>query len=156
MASDPYLMTKISETLLRAGGDRKRAQEDLLEAAGHDPRLLSALVTPYLPSITTHVVNRVCDRAKFPERRQPALAHPRSVKDRPGGDRPMPIRADLSADDLDTIVGQLGSRIGSVPAPNGLEALLRPQSQPKASAQHAESIRRIAVAHARKRLDQSI
>ena len=145
MANDRYLMTKVSECLLSAGGDRKRAQQHLLDTAAHDPRLLNALVAPFLPNIAARVVNRICDQAQPPNRSQPEPAHPTSAQSRAG----------LSADDLETIIGQLGTRIGSVPVPNGLEALLRPAVQPKASQQHADSIRRIAVAHARKRLDQS-
>ena len=141
---DRYLMTRVSEALLRAGGDRALAQKVLLDEAARDQRLLNAMVAPYLPNIANRVVQRVCDRVKPPEARRERAAEPvRRLR-----------RTGLSPTDMDTIVGQLGSRIGEAAAPGGLEALLRPAVRPKASAQHADSIRQLAVAFARKRIDQ--
>lgn len=150
MADDRYLLTKVSETLLSAGGDRRLAQRLLLEAAGRDARLLKAMIAPYLQTIAARTVERVCDRAKAAREEKPVGA-PRTT---PAPRRP--AGAGLSPHDLDTIVGQLGSRIGAVPMPGGLDALLRPAVQPKAGPRHEQSIRQIAVAFARKRYDHPV
>jgi hypothetical protein len=151
VADDRYLLTKVSETLLGAGGDRKQAERLLLEAAGRDPRLLKAMIAPYLPTIAARTVAGVCDRAKAANA---AKAAPKPAA--PAAGKPTPqraARAGLSPRDLDTIVGQLGSRIGAVPLPGGLDALLRPAVQPKAGPRHEQSIRQIALAFARNRYD---
>ena len=145
MADNLYLTMRVSESLLRAGGDRKLAQRLLLDEAARDHRLLTAMVTPFLPNIANRIVQRTCERTQSTDHRPNRPAEP-VRRSRRGG---------LSATDLDTIVGQLGNRIGATPMPGGLDALLYPQAQPKASPRHEDSIRQIAVAFARKRLDET-
>lgn len=155
MADDRYLITKVSEALLRAGGNRKLAQRLLLDAASRDTRLLNAMIAPYLPNIAARAVAGVCERAKASSAAgsadaPPAPADPAALTK---ASSRRPRRTGLSPHDLDTIIGQLGSRIGEVPVPGGLDALLHPAVQPKAGPRHEQSIRQIAVAFARKRYD---
>ena len=157
MADDRYLITKVSETLLRAGGDQKLAERLLLEAAGRDPRLLNAMIAPYLPNIAGRTIVRACERAKTSGARSTTAAAPATPDTAAPAKAPAPRppRTGLSPHDLDTIVGQLGSRIDAVSLPGGLDALLRPAVQPKAGPRHEQSIRQIAVAFARKRYDHT-
>lgn len=157
MADDRYLITKVSETLLRAGGDQKLAERLLLDAAGRDPRLLNAMIAPYMPNIAARTIARACERAKASSTAKTAATAPGAPDTAAAAKAPArpPPRTGLSPHDLDTIVGQLGSRIGAVPLPGGLDALLHPAVQPKAGPRHEQSIRQIAVAFARKRYDHS-
>ena len=59
----------------------------------------------------------------------------------------------LSSAALDAVIGQLGRRIGTSAAPQGVAAILNPQPQPKAGAAHEQSLRTLARAFARKRLE---
>lgn len=116
--------------------------------AVRDHRLMTAMAGPFLPNIANRIIQRVCERTK-PNAARPTAPRPNAAAQ----SLRRPRRAGLSATDLDTIVGQLGNRIGAVPTPDGLDALLHPAEPPKASPRHADSIRQIAVAFARKRID---
>ena len=140
MASNPYLVARIRDALAQSGGDGARAQRLILQWAGRDDRLLRTLVGPHIRGIVAQAVERQAGR--------PAAAAA-------GGGAPSPAKA-LTATTLDAVVGRMGERFGGiVEQPRGMSAFL-PGSRakpPDAGDRHAESLRTLAVAFARKRFD---
>ena len=133
MPNEDYGISRAREALARAKGERAKAQRLLLQWASRDERLTLALATPHLRGLAAHAVHRAKTEA--------AAA---------GSDRP----AEISAQALEEVVGQLGRRIGVSPAAaNGPAALLAEPRRPQAGRGHVEALRQMAVAFARKRFD---
>ncbi len=130
MADDAYVSGKIREALARSAGDQKLAQRLLLGWCAGDGKLLLGLVRPFLAGIVAHAVQRATGRAAAG-----------------------PNRA-LTPQALDTLVGQLGRTIGTTTPPRGMSALLEAPMPTKAGAGHEQSLRKLAAAFARKRLDR--
>jgi hypothetical protein len=59
----------------------------------------------------------------------------------------------LTAEALDSVIGQLGDSIGEAKAPQGMAAVLSQPKRTKAGAKHQDSMRQLARAFAAKRLD---
>lgn len=146
MSSDAYVIGKVREALVQARGDAAAAQRLLLAWAARDGRLLRGLVTPFIKGIVAHAVTRVAAASARPA---PAA--------KPGPGRPAapPRRQTLTPEALDQVLNQLGKRIGTAdPPPRGMTALVTPSTpRPKAGKTHEDSLRKLAVAFARKRLD---
>lgn len=135
MPLDSYASEKVSKALADSAGDRKAAQKLLVRWSVADPRLLMALVKPFLPGIAGHAVQQAPQAAARPARKP--MSKPRA----------------LSAKALDEVVGQLGASIGEAKTPQGIAALLtRPKHAP-AGEGHQESVRQLARAFAAKRLE---
>lgn len=138
MSQDPYVTAKIAEAIASAGGDAAAAQRLLIKACGRDDRLLRTLVAPFIKGIVAHAVQRAGGKVK------PGAAKPRAAK---------PVAQRLSAEALDDVIGQLGQRIGTRTQPSGMTALVNPPTKTPAGEVHQQSLRRLATAFARKRLE---
>lgn len=151
MSSDAYVTGKVRDALVQTRGDAAAAQRLLLNWAARDDRLLRGLVTPFIKGIIAHAVTRVAAAATIAK---PANAKP--AKPAPAG-KPAapPRRTTLTPEAFDQVLSQLGKRIGTTePPPRGMTALVTPPApRPKAGKGHQESLRKLAVAFARKRFD---
>ncbi len=127
MSSKEYVAGRVRSALAEAKGNVSTARQMLIAECGRDPRLMRGLVGPYLPGIVAHAIGR---SAK-------ARAAPRT--------------AQLPADALDTVLGQLGRAIGETRLPRGMTALTEPPSRPEAGARHQDAIRQLADAYKQKR-----
>lgn len=132
MSDTPYISAKVREAVLQAKGDPVTAQRLLIAACGRDDRLLRGLVAPFIKGIVAHAVQKVAASAA------PAARGPKK----------------LTAQALDDVIGQLGQRIGSKAEPQGMTALINPPTRPTAGEGHQKSLRQLAAAFARKRLEQ--
>lgn len=138
MALDSYASKKVMKALADTAGDRKAAQKLLVQQAAADPRLLMALAKPFLSGIVGHAVQQApqdAARAARPARKP--MSKPRA----------------LTAEALDSVIGQLGASIGEAKAPQGMAAVLSQPKRTKAGAKHQDSMRQLARAFAAKRLD---
>ena len=136
MPLDSYASEKVSRALADSAGDRRAAQKLLVKWSVADPRLLMALVKPFLPGIAGHAVQQAPKEAPARPARKP-MSKPRA----------------LSAKALDDVIGQLGASIGETKAPQGIAALLSRPQRAQAGETHQESVRQLARAFAAKRLD---
>jgi|HigsolmetaAR204D_1030405.scaffolds.fasta_scaffold01665_3 hypothetical protein len=132
MSDQEYVAAKVKEAVARSAGETVTAQRLLIAWCARDDRLLRGLVSPFLRGIVAHAVERA---AKAPA----AAAAPAKR---------------LSNQALDNVIGQLGQRIGTRNQPRGMTALINPPSQPAAGEGHERSLRQLAAAFARKRLEQ--
>ncbi len=138
MPSTTYLTERIHDALAQSEGDPLRAKRLVLQWAGRDERLLRMLVGPHIRAIVADAVDRhagkqATPRAAAPKRNKPA--------------------AKVS---LDSVVDRMGERFGgAVEPPRGMTALLHGSSAKEhhAGQRHADSLRTLAVAFARKRFD---
>ena len=135
MPLDSYASEKVSKALADSAGDRKAAQKLLVRWSVADPRLLMALVKPFLPGIAGHAVQQAPQEAARPARKP--MSKPRA----------------LSAKALDDVIGQLGASIGESKTPQGIAALLARPKHVQAGEGHQESVRQLARAFAAKRLE---
>lgn len=136
MASNSYLVSRIRDAVGQTGGDPARAQRLVTEWAARDDRLLRMLVAPYIRAIAAQAVSQ-----------HGGIAAPRPAV---GGNRP------LAGKTFDAVVGRMGERFGgAIETPRGMTRLIGgPGRQPSAAGkQHADSLRALAVAFARKRFD---
>lgn len=129
----------VRKALAAAKGDPARAQRLLIRAAANDPRLLAGLAQPFLAGITAHAIQRTTGQAPPSEKR--------SGRARSTG---------LTPEAFDAVVGQLGRRIGTSRAPEGMSALVRQPKPTRAGTGHEETLRAMATAFARKRLDRRV
>ena len=136
MPLDSYASEKASKALAVSAGDRRTAQKLLVKWSAADPRLLMALVKPFLPGIAGHAVQQVPQETAARPARKP-ISKPRA----------------LSAKALDDVIGQLGASIGEAQAPQGIAALLSKPKRAQAGETHQESVRQLARAFAAKRLE---
>lgn len=138
MASNTYLAQRVRDALVQSHGDPLQAKRLILQWAGRDDRLLRTLVGPHIRAIVADAVDRHAGQPT-----QPGGAPARRGK----------APASLS---LDSVVDRMGERFGgAVEPPRGMTALLH-GSDPNmrnAGKRHADSLRTLAVAFARKRFD---
>ena len=135
MAEASYLTAKVEEALDKSSGDIKAARRLLARWAANDHRLLRELVGPFLPGIVAHAISDSRDpRRLTPKRRRRAASA-------------------LTPDAMDEVVGALGQKIGTARQPTGMTALTNPSKPTQAGAGHERSMRALAVAFARKRLE---
>lgn len=135
MLDGSYLTARVKEALDKSSGDVKAARRLLARWAAGDHRLLQELVGPFLPGIIAHTVGGGVEphRVVPMRRRRKASA--------------------LTPDALDQVVGALGEKIGTTHQPAGMTALTNPAKPTPAGAGHERSVRALAVAFARKRLE---
>ena len=127
MSSKDYVAGRVSAALAEAKGNAAAARQMLIAECGRDTRLLQGLVASYLPGIVAHAVNRA------------------------GEARPKRRKAELPADALETVVGQLGKAIGETRLPRGMTALIDPPSRPAAGTRHQDALRQLADSYKQKR-----
>lgn len=103
---------RIKEAVVTARGDRKQAVHNLKLMAEMDPRLLMALVAPFLPGILQHAIDRVTGvgPAEILDARPPEPA-------RPAAPPPAPAPATGHRRDPHAIDIQIGPKGGARPAP---------------------------------------
>ena len=138
MPLDSYASQKVRKALAETSGDRKAAHRLMLQWASADPRLLMALARPFLSGIVGHAVQQA-----------PAEAAARPAR------KPMSKPRALSAEALDSVIGQLGASIGEAKTPQGMAALLQRPKRAKAGETHQQSMRTLARAFAAKRLESA-
>lgn len=140
MTSNQYLAARIRDAIGQAGGDVARAQRLITEWAARDDRLLRMLVAPYIRGIVGQAIQQ---HTGVPATKAPA---------RKRADAP------LAGKNFDAVVGRMGERFGgAIEQPRGMSALIQgPDRKPAAAGKrHADSLRTLAVAFARKRFDPS-
>ena len=138
MAPNPYLTSRIRDALARSNGSASRAGRLVLQWAGRDDRLLRMLVAPYIRGIVAETVGRHAAHLGTPGG---------AIQDADGQS------AKIS---LDAVVDRMGERFGGViEPPRGMTALLHGAGAKTRDAgkRHADSLRTLAVAFARKRFD---
>ena len=135
MVEGSYLTAKVTEALDKSSGDVKAARRLLARWAAGDHRLLQELVGPFLPGIIAHTIRN---------NRQPHGIVPMRRRRRSSA---------LTPDALEQVVGALGEKIGTTRQPAGMTALTNPAKPTPAGAGHERSMRALAVAFARKRLE---
>jgi hypothetical protein len=136
MPLDSYASQKVLKALADTSGDRKAAHKLVVQWASADPRLLMALAKPFLSGIVGHAVQQAPQEARARAGRKP-MSKPRA----------------LTAEALDSVIGQLGASIGEAKAPQGMAAVLSRPKPTKAGQGHQDSMRQLARAFAAKRLD---
>ncbi|NBB82050.1 MAG: hypothetical protein GVY28_01455 [Alphaproteobacteria bacterium] len=134
----------VAKALAAAKGDTARAQRLLIRAAAGDPKLLAGLAQPFLAGITAHALQRASGQA-------PAAA-PTAKRRRSGP----AAKKDLTPEAFDAMVGQLGRRIGTSRAPEGMSALVEEAQPTRAGTGHEQTLRAMATAFARQRLDRRV
>ena len=127
MSSKEYVAGRVRSALAEAKGNPSAARQILIAECARDPSLMHGLVAPYLPGIVAHAVSR----SSTDDKSSPA--------------------ASLTANALDTVVGQLGKAIGETRLPRGMTALTEPPSRPEAGERHQDAIRQLADAYRQKR-----
>lgn len=138
MPSTSYLTERIHDALAQSEGDPLRAKRLVLQWAGRDERLLRMLVGPHIRAIIADTVDRHAGKQA-----RPRAAAPKRAK----------APAKIS---LDSVVDRMGERFGgAVEPPRGMTALLHGAGSKEhhAGQRHADSLRTLAVAFARKRFD---
>lgn len=142
MSASDYAAEKVRTALIQSKGDGRAAQRLLVGACARDPKLLFGLVGPYLQGIVAHAVQRQLGRAA------------KDFAGSSGGRASRPANEPaLTREAMDSIVAQLGEKIGSKPQPEGMSALINPPTQPRAGKAHQDGIRTMAAAFMRKRLE---
>lgn len=126
MSSKEYVADRVRSALAEAKGNPSTARQLLISECSRDARLMRGLVAPYLPGIVSHAIGR-------------------SAKAKAASSQ------DLSADALDTVLGQMGKAIGEARLPRGMTALTEPPSRPEAGTRHQDAIRQVAEAYKQKR-----
>ena len=127
MSSKEYVAGRVGVALAEAKGNVSTARQLLIAECGRDPRLMHGLVAPFLPGIVSHAIDQSAKSNKAPK------------------------AAELPANALDTVVGQLGKAIGETRLPRGMTALTETPSRPKAGPRHQDAIRQMADAYRQKR-----
>lgn len=140
MSSKEYVAGRVRAVLAEAKGNSAAAQRLLIAECAGDGRLLRGLAGPYLQGIVAHAVGQVAGQATAQPRSAP------SVQPAPGTNP-----NDLSANALDTVIGQLGKSIGEASLPQGMTALTEPPSRPEAGSRHRDAIRLLVNAYKQKR-----
>jgi hypothetical protein len=135
----------VAKALAAAKGDTTRAQRLLIRAAAADPKLLAGLAQPFLAGITAHALQRATGQA-------PAAKPAAAPRRRSGA----AAKKDLTPEAFDAMVGQLGRRIGTSRAPEGMSALVEQPEPTPAGSGHEQTLRAMATAFARKRLDRRV
>jgi len=141
-----YVRERVKQVLQRCRGDQAAAQKMLLQLAVKDVRLLQGLVAPHIQAITAHAISGVADNGS---RKAPRLQ---------GGGRSRNSKRSamtkrLSSKDIQKVMDQLGERIGITDVPRGMTALVTPPQRRQSNQTHADTMRQLAVAFARKRFD---
>ena len=127
MSSKEYVAGRVGAALAEAKGNVSTARQLLIAECGRDPRLMRGLVAPYLPGIVAHAIGRSADAKRTSK------------------------AAELPANALDTVLGQLGKAIGETRLPRGMTALTETPSRPEAGPRHRDAIRQLADAYKQKR-----
>ena len=133
----------VRKALAAADGDAARAQRLLARWAAADARLMAGLARPFLTGITAQAVQRVTGKKLAPAASPAAAGRPRRA-------------AQLTPEAFDAVVGRLGKAIGTSPAPEGMSALVRAPEPTRAGSGHEKTMRALAVAYARQRLDRRV
>ena len=122
---------RLREIIAQARGDRAEAERLLKIAIDRDPVFLRGLVEPFLPGIIAHALSRITPQPASPVQGTPAP---------------------LGGAGMDSLLRAMAGRIGGEP-----HSSAEPERQaPAASADrnaHADVIRGIAAAQARRRKD---
>ncbi|HET8727920.1 MAG TPA: hypothetical protein VFO41_10445 [Alphaproteobacteria bacterium] len=129
MSDNAYVAAKVREAIGRAGNDAAAAQRLLIAWCGRDDQLLRGLIAPFIRGIVAHAVQKGGAVEAKPAQR-------------------------LTHQALDDVIGHLGRRIGAKSQPRGMTALINPPVPPAAGEAHQQSLRKLAAAFARKRLEQ--
>ena len=140
MSSKEYVAGRVQAVLAEAKGNAVAAQRMLIAECGSDGRLLRGLAGPYLQGIVAHAVGQVAEQLAGQPRSAPSV--------RPA---PSAVPTDLSANALDTVIGQLGKSIGEASLPHGMTALTEPPSRPEAGSRHQDAIRLLVDSYNQKR-----
>ena len=126
VSSKEYVADRVRSALSEAKGNRAAARQLLISECARDARLVRGLVAPYLPGIVAHALGQL---AESPQ---------------PGRKSELPAQA------LETVVGQLGKKIGEARVPRGMTALTEPPTRPVAGQRHEDAIRQLAESYKRK------
>lgn len=145
-----YVRERVKQALQRCRGDRQAAQRLLLQSAVKDTKLLQGLVAPHIMAITENAVAEVSGQAA----RKPVVSAaagstqkakvPRRQKKQSSG---------LSSRDMERVMDALGRQIGTTTPPRGMTALITPPQKRRTNQSHADTMRQLAVAYARRRFD---
>lgn len=140
MSSKEYVAGRVRAALVEAKGNAVTAQRTLIAECAGDGRLLRGLVGPFLQGIVAHAVGQAAG---------PTAARPQSAPSVPRA--ATTVQSDLSANALETVIGQLGKSIGEASLPKGMTALTEPPSRPEAGSRHQEAIRQMVNSYKQNR-----
>ncbi|MEM1398346.1 MAG: hypothetical protein AAGF58_00620 [Pseudomonadota bacterium] len=144
--ADQYIARRVEQVLRKANGDVAVAERLLQRLCEFDRELMRRLVTPYLPGIVARTLDTDGSKKDQPKRPKRRASNGKPPRSRRTAQRQA---ANLSAQALDAVVGQMAQQIGETKSPRGMTALVRPSEKPKASDRHLKAVQHLIDSYQR-------